>query len=58
MASQAHIVAYGTRLACMALVLKFIIGPGIMVVPSIAIGLKGIPFKIAVIQVIHGFIIT
>nr|GEW50103.1 auxin efflux carrier [Tanacetum cinerariifolium] len=50
MASQARIIACGTRLAFMAMVLKFIIGPGIMAAPSIAIGLKGIPLKIAVIQ--------
>ncbi|PWA83734.1 Auxin efflux carrier [Artemisia annua] len=50
MASQARIVACGTRLAIMAMVLKFIIGPGIMAAPSIAIGLKGIPFKVAVMQ--------
>ncbi|KAL7613101.1 hypothetical protein Lser_V15G07701 [Lactuca serriola] len=50
MASQASIVACGTRLALLAMFLKFIVGPAIMAAPSIAIGLKGVPFKIAVIQ--------
>nr|XP_043635058.1 probable auxin efflux carrier component 8 [Erigeron canadensis] len=50
MASQARIVACGTRLTLLAMVLKFIVGPAIMAVPSIAVGLKGIPFKTAVIQ--------
>ncbi|KAI3704760.1 hypothetical protein L1987_74988 [Smallanthus sonchifolius] len=50
MASQARIVACGTRLALMAMVLRFIIGPTIMVLSSVAIGLKGVPFQIAVIQ--------
>ncbi|KVI09096.1 Auxin efflux carrier [Cynara cardunculus var. scolymus] len=49
MASQANIVACGKRLALLAMVLKFIVGP-VMVVPSIVFGLKGVPFKIAVIQ--------
>lgn len=53
MASQASIVACGTRLALLAMFLKFIVGPAIMAAPSIAIGLKGVPFKIAVIQVIN-----
>lgn len=52
MASQASIVACGTRLALLAMFLKFIVGPAIMAAPSIAIGLKSVPFKIAVIQVI------
>ncbi|KAI3722377.1 hypothetical protein L2E82_33414 [Cichorium intybus] len=50
MASQASIVACGTRLALLAMFLKFIVGPAIMAVPSIAIGLKGVTFKIAVLQ--------
>ncbi|KAI3808684.1 hypothetical protein L1987_24642 [Smallanthus sonchifolius] len=50
MASQARIVACGTRLALMAMVLRFIIGPAIMALSSVAIGLKGVPFQIAVIQ--------
>ncbi|XP_024986717.1 probable auxin efflux carrier component 8 isoform X2 [Cynara cardunculus var. scolymus] len=54
MASQANIVACGKRLALLAMVLKFIVGP-VMVVPSIVFGLKGVPFKIAVIQVLPCF---
>ncbi|KAD7479514.1 hypothetical protein E3N88_02650 [Mikania micrantha] len=50
MASQARIVACGTQLALLAMVLRFIVGPAIMAAPSIAIGLKGVPFQISVIQ--------
>lgn len=50
MASQASVVACGTRLTLLAMFLKFIVGPAIMAVPSIAVGIKGVPFKIAVIQ--------
>ncbi|KAL4577237.1 hypothetical protein LXL04_013342 [Taraxacum kok-saghyz] len=50
MASQASIVACGTRLMLLAMFLKFIVGPATMAAPSIAVGLKGVPFKISVIQ--------
>ncbi|XP_071735047.1 probable auxin efflux carrier component 8 [Rutidosis leptorrhynchoides] len=49
-ASQARIVACGTRLALLTMVLKFIFGPAIMAAPSIAVGLNGVLFKIAVLQ--------
>lgn len=55
MASHANIMACGTRLALLAMVLKFIARPAIMVVPSKVFGLKGVPFKIAVIQVVPCF---
>ncbi|KAK9061743.1 hypothetical protein SSX86_018926 [Deinandra increscens subsp. villosa] len=50
MASQATIVACGTKLALLAMVLRFIVGPAIMAGPSFVIGLKGVPFQIAVMQ--------
>ncbi|KAI3799158.1 hypothetical protein L1987_34448 [Smallanthus sonchifolius] len=50
MASQARIVACGARLALLAMVLRFIVGPAIMAGPSFAIGLRGVPFQIAVMQ--------
>ncbi|KAJ9562459.1 hypothetical protein OSB04_007619 [Centaurea solstitialis] len=50
MASQASLIACGTRMALLAMVLKFIVGPAIMVAPSLALGLRGVLFKIATIQ--------
>ncbi|KAJ0704269.1 putative membrane transport protein [Helianthus annuus] len=50
MASQDRIVACGTRLALLAMFLRFVVGPAIMAGPSFAIGLKGAPFQIAVLQ--------
>ncbi|KAH7847626.1 hypothetical protein Vadar_028318 [Vaccinium darrowii] len=47
MASRTSIIACGTRLAVLAMVMKFIAGPALMAVPSIAIGLRGKLLRVA-----------
>ncbi|KAA8530318.1 hypothetical protein F0562_005027 [Nyssa sinensis] len=50
MASQASIIACGTRKALLAMAMKFTVGPALMAVSSIAIGLKGTLFRVAIVQ--------
>ncbi|XP_073279854.1 auxin efflux carrier component 8-like [Primulina huaijiensis] len=50
MASQASLIACGTRNAVLAMVLKFVAGPCLMAVPSTILGLRGTLFKVAIVQ--------
>ncbi|KAL3526491.1 hypothetical protein ACH5RR_011147 [Cinchona calisaya] len=50
MASQASIIACGTRKALLAIAVKFLLGPVIMAGCSIATGLRGTIFKVAIVQ--------
>lgn len=50
MASRASIIACGTRMALVAMGMKFLVGPGLMAVSSLAIGLKGTVFRTAIVQ--------
>ncbi|KAK9194766.1 hypothetical protein WN944_005473 [Citrus x changshan-huyou] len=47
---QPSIIACGTRMAAVAMALKFIVGPALMAASSFAIGLRGTLFKIAFVQ--------
>ncbi|KAL6518898.1 May act as a component of the auxin efflux carrier [Orobanche hederae] len=50
MASQARLIACGTRKAVLAMAMKFLAGPSVMVVPSITLGLRGTLLKVAIVQ--------
>ncbi|KAJ4707503.1 Auxin efflux carrier component [Melia azedarach] len=50
MASRPRIIACGTRMAALAMAMKFIIGPALMAASSLAIGLRGTLFRIAFVQ--------
>ncbi|XP_015962416.1 auxin efflux carrier component 8-like [Arachis duranensis] len=50
MASQSSIIACGPRMTMVAIGLKFIVGPALMAVASIAIGLRGTLLKVAIVQ--------
>ncbi|KAL0332034.1 UNVERIFIED_CONTAM: putative auxin efflux carrier component 8 [Sesamum calycinum] len=50
MASQARVIACGTRKAVLAMAMKFLAGPFLMAVPSIALGLRGTLLKVAIVQ--------
>ncbi|XP_047333703.1 probable auxin efflux carrier component 8 [Impatiens glandulifera] len=50
MASQTSIIACGTRMAILAMVMKFVAGPILMAASSTAIGLRGTVFKVAIVQ--------
>ena len=51
MASRASIIACGTRMAVLAMGLKFIAGPLLMAAASLAIGLRETQLKVAIVQV-------
>ena len=51
MASRASIIACGTRMAVFAMAMKFVVGPALMAVSSIATGLRGKLFRVAIVQV-------
>ncbi|KAL5725021.1 May act as a component of the auxin efflux carrier [Ranunculus cassubicifolius] len=50
MASQGSIIACGTWLAILAMVAKFLVGPALMAISSLTIGLRSTLLKIAIIQ--------
>ncbi|XP_031475475.1 auxin efflux carrier component 5-like [Nymphaea colorata] len=50
MALQEKLVACGPRLTLVAMVLKFIVGPAVMALSSIIVGLKGSVLCIAIVQ--------
>ncbi|KAK4367520.1 hypothetical protein RND71_011312 [Anisodus tanguticus] len=50
MASQASIIACGTKKAILAMALKFVLGPVLMAISSISVGLRGQLFKLAIVQ--------
>lgn len=51
MASQTRVIACGTRKAVLAMAMKFLVGPLIMAVPSLSLGLRGTLLKVAIVQV-------
>ncbi|KAA8548011.1 hypothetical protein F0562_004440 [Nyssa sinensis] len=51
MASRDSIIACGTPMAVLAMAMKFVVGPSLMAVSSIAIGLRGTLFRVAIVQV-------
>jgi hypothetical protein len=52
MASRVSIIACGTRMALVAMAMKFLMGPALMAVSSAATGLKGKVFREAIVQVL------
>ncbi|KAG8637908.1 hypothetical protein MANES_15G179560v8 [Manihot esculenta] len=50
MASRTSIIACGVRLAVLAMAMKFIAGPALMAVASLAITVRGTVFKVAIVQ--------
>ncbi|XP_027352499.1 probable auxin efflux carrier component 1b [Abrus precatorius] len=50
MASQSRIIACGPRIAMVAIGLKILIGPALMAVASLVIGLRDTLFKVAIVQ--------
>uniref|UniRef100_A0A2N9FAB8 Auxin efflux carrier component n=1 Tax=Fagus sylvatica TaxID=28930 RepID=A0A2N9FAB8_FAGSY len=50
MASRASIIACGTRMAFVAMGIKFLVGPALMAVSSTSTGLRGRVFRTAIVQ--------
>lgn len=55
MASNNRVIVCGPRMTLVAMGLKFLVGPAIMAVASIVIGLRDRMLKVAIIQVIISF---
>jgi len=51
MALQPRIIACGNTIAAFAMGVRFITGPAVMAVASIAVGLRGVLLHIAIVQV-------
>lgn len=51
MAKQEKLIACGTSLTVLAIVLKFLAGPAAMAISCIAVGLHGDILRVAIIQV-------
>lgn len=61
MASNSSIIACGPKMTMVAMGLKFLLGPTLMAVASIVIGLRDTMLKVAIVQVLFSlffFIIT
>lgn len=52
MALQPKIIACGNSVASFAMAVRFLTGPAVMAVSSIAVGLRGVLLHIAIVQVI------
>ncbi|OIW06704.1 hypothetical protein TanjilG_04098 [Lupinus angustifolius] len=50
MATQSSIIACGTKMTMVALALKFLVGPALMALASIIIGLRDTMFQVAIVQ--------
>lgn len=51
MALQPRIIACGNSIAAFAMAVRFLMGPAVMAVASIAVGLRGVLLRIAIVQV-------
>jgi auxin efflux carrier family len=51
MALQTKIIACGKTSAAMSMVLKFLVGPLLFAATSAAVGIRGVVFKVGIIQV-------
>jgi len=51
MALQSKMIACGTRVMFFSMVVRFIIGPVLMAIPSYAIGMRGEMLGAAIVQV-------
>jgi auxin efflux carrier family len=51
MALQPKIIACGNSIATFAMAVRFITGPAVMAAASFAVGLRGVLFHIAIVQV-------
>ena len=57
MALQPKIIACGNSVATFAMAVRFLTGPAVMAVASIAVGLRGTLLHIAIVQVIFFFLL-
>ena len=51
MALQPRIIACGNSIAAFSMAVRFLTGPAVMAVASIAVGLRGVLLRVAIVQV-------
>lgn len=51
MGKQTRFISCGYPVAAFAMVVKFLVGPSIMIATSLAVGLQGLHLRVAIIQV-------
>ena len=51
MALQPKIVACGKCMAVVSMAVRFLVGPAVMAGTSAAIGIRGVPLQVAIVQV-------
>ena len=51
MALQPRIIACGNSIAAFAMAVRFLTGPAVMAAASIAVGLRGVLLRVAIVQV-------
>ena len=51
MASQSSIIACGTKMTIITMILKFILGPALMIASAFCIRLRGTLFRVTILQV-------
>lgn len=56
MALQPRIIACGNSIAVFAMAVRFLTGPAVMAAASIAVGLRGVLLRVAIVQVIPFFL--
>jgi len=55
MALQPKIIACGNSIAAFSMGVRFLVGPAVMAAASFAVGLKGVLFHVAIVQVLFLF---
>lgn len=56
MGLQDRIVVCGTKLAVYGMILRFLVGPALFAAASYAVGLRGVPLHVSIVQV--GFVVS
>lgn len=51
MALQPRIIACGKKLAAYGMAMRFLVGPAVMALASVAVGLRGTTLKVSIVQV-------
>lgn len=58
MALQPRIISCGNTIAAFAMAVRFFFGPAVMAAASVAVGLRGVLLRVAIVQVIEKFLIS
>lgn len=57
MASQPNIISCGKSAAAFSMAVRFLVGPAVIAITAVAIGIRGVLLQVAIVQV-HANIVT